>query len=349
MTVHPEFPLQADASVPGLSYNAIQTGLRHEAQTRGLNILSDTGAGITIQLVRGLMSFAPAEGGVTVTVQATTPEWLQFLKERLVDRLEQSAPQVVQDVRWSGEDQAGQHPPNFRLARIVEISAAGPAFLRVRAQAHDLSSFQDDAIHFRLLLPGNTAGPVVWPTLAANGAVRWPKGDKVLHRPIYTVRSVDRQHGIFDFDIFLHDGGRVTEWVRRAAPGEQFGLIGPSGGGIPETNRIFAFADETAFPALARILDTLPPETTGQVALLAQDGDRCGYPIQAPPGVSLIWHRRDYGVSLADLALAADPVSTGHFLWFACEKSDVLRVRAAYKARRGDASQSYIAAYWSQS
>ena len=99
---------------------------------------------------------------------------------------------------------------------------------------------------------------------------------------------------------------------------------------------------------MARILETMPAHTVGQVTLLADAGAACAYPIMAPAGVSIIWHAPQDGVDLGHLALAEHRKNPKHFLWMACEKSKVLRVRSAFKASNGDPAQAYISAYWSR-
>ncbi|KIC41981.1 hypothetical protein RA27_00790 [Ruegeria sp. ANG-R] len=349
MTLHSDFPQQSEAHIPGLTFDAIRRVLRHEATTRDLTVHADSDVEITVQLMRGLLSFSPTARGVQARVQSSRPEWVQVLKEGLVERLAQVAPEMVEGLRWSGADQAGEQPSNFHFARVQSVTPVGRAFLRVRASLPDLSGFQDDAIHFRLVLPPTGVAPAQWPTLAANGTTIWPKGDHALHRPIYTVRSIDRKARTLDVDIFLHEGGRVTDWASSAHPGAELGISGPVGAGIPPTNRLLAYADETAFPALARILESLSPDTIGHVNLLADEGANCNYPITAPKGVSVIWHRRAAGLDLGALALAGHLERPDHYLWVASEKSEVLRVRAGFKNRNGDPTQSYLSAYWSRS
>ncbi|NVO58316.1 siderophore-interacting protein [Rhodobacteraceae bacterium B1Z28] len=348
VTLHPDFPQRSETYIRGLTFNAIRMHLRHEASTRDLKVHTDSDAGITVQLARGLLSFSRAGAGVQARVQAPRPEWLQVLKEGLVERLGQVAPDSVDGLRWSGSDQAGKHPANFHFARVLSVTPLGRAFVRVRASVKDLSGFQDDAIHFRLVLPPEGATAVQWPTLAANGTAVWPKGDQTLHRPVYTVRMLDHATGTLDFDVFLHEGGRVTNWVHTVLPGATFGISGPVGGGIPQTARLLAYADETAFPALARILENLPCDSVGQVTLFADAGAECAYPIHFPDGISVKWHIRADGTDLADLALADHSKRPDHFLWVASEKSEVQRVRAAFKDNNGDPAQAYISAYWSR-
>lgn len=349
MTVQSEFPISADASIPGLHYDAIRMVVRYEAQERDLLIPQDTDDGVSLRLSQGQMFFAPDERGVTVTIRAGKPERLQLLKERLEDWLANAHPQLLEQMRWTGAQRVGDHPPNFFFAEVVSSGPVGNRFLRVRAKASDLSSFQNDSIHFRLVLAPGNFETAEWPIVTENGSTIWPKGEKTLHRPVYTVRSVDHDANTFEFDVFLHEGGRVTDWVGAIQPGVRFGVTGPVGGGIPQTDRIVAFADETGFPALARILETMPSTSIGHIVLLADGGRDGAYPMPLPGDVGMTWLRRNERVDLVDLALTALNQNPDHFLWFATERQEVLRLRMAYKDRKGDPSQAYIASYWSRS
>ena len=349
MTVHSEFAISADASIPGLAYDAIRMVVRHEAQEHNLFVPQDTDESIALRMSQGQMSFFADEGGVSVTIQTSKPQLLQLLKERLEDWLANSAPQLLEQMRWSGAQRVGDHPPNFFFAEVVSSGPVGDRFVRVRAKAPDVSSFQDDSIHFRLVLSPGDFETAEWPIVAETGSTIWPKGEKTLHRPVYTVRSVDHGANTFVFDVFLHEGGRVTDWVGAIQPGDRFGVTGPVGGGIPRTDRIVAFADETGFPALARILETMPSTSIGHVVLLANGNCDGAYPIPSPDDVGVTWLRRNDEVDLVDLALAALDQNPGHFLWFATERRYVLRLRAAYKDRDGDPALAYIASYWSRS
>lgn len=348
MTVRPDFPLHSETTVPGLAFKAMQMVMLHEAKERGLTVVENGETRLSIQTEHGLFGFEDAGDGIAVAIHSARPEWLYMLKERLMERVSHALPDAVRGLRWSGTDQAGSLPPNFHFATIQSVFPVGTAFLRVRASLPDLSSFGDAAIHFRLVLPPDGIDEVEWPTIAENGSTIWPTGEKTLHRPVYTVRAIDRTAGTFDFDVFLHDGGRVTDWAKTVEPETRIGIMGPVGGGIPVTRRMLIYADETAFPAVARILESLPYDAHGHVTLLARDGAYCTYPLTAPQGVSVTWYGHDDAVNLADLALTTRANFQDHFLWFACEKSDVLRVRAAYKESQSDPAKAYISAYWSQ-
>lgn len=348
MTVKPDFPLVAETTVPGLAFAAMKMGMLHEAAEHDLPVTENTDTRVSLETQHGTYSFGAVEGGISITVSAAQPDWLYMLKDALLEHLAHAVPDAIKTIRWSNSQEAGSLPPNFHFVTVQSVKPVGAAFLRVRVKGTDLTSFQDDAIHFRVVLPPEGLDQVEWPHVSENGTTVWPKGDKALHRPVYTTRFIDHDSGLMDFDVFIHDGGRVTEWARQLSPGDRVGLVGPGGGGLPDTQNILLYADETAFPAAARILESLPDTARGHATFLAEDGANCAYAVTAPQGVSVTWIAREEGASLGDLALEVRQEFPNHFLWFACEKADVQRVRAAYKEADGNPANAYIAAYWTK-
>ena len=348
MTIHPEFPRSAEAYLPGISFNAMKAVMLHRAQEIGAPIVENTETRVTLDARNGRLSFTAEADDVRVVAMAKQPDWLFMLKEGFVEQLDHFMPGIAEKIRWSDALEAGELPPNLHFATVQSVTPIGTSFMRVRVQADGLSSFQDDAIHFRLALPPRGSATVEWPHVSENGTTVWPKGDQALHRPVYTTRWIDHETGQMDFDVFLHDGGRATEWVRTVQTGTQVALMGPGGGGIPQTDRIVIFADETALPAAARILETLPANTVGHVTILSSEDASDVYPLTAPAGVSITWLAADSPETLGDLGLKAIEAFPDHFFWFACEKAQVQKVRAAYKAQKKDPSRAYIAAYWNK-
>lgn len=346
MTLQTQFPIQATTALANLAFSAIRMVLLQESKASRLTLSDNNDDLITVQTAQGLISFARDGQGTIVTVSADRPDALFTIKERLMLRLTELAPQVIENLRWSDATETGNLPANFQLVTVLSVIPVGTVFLRVRVQARDLSGFGDDSIHLRLALPLRGQDPVEWPSVAANGSTVWPKGDKALHNPVYTTRWLDKTTGEMDIDVFLHDGGQVTDWASNVKPGTKVGIVGPVGRGIPKTRKILLIADETALPAAARIMETLSENTIGHVTLLTDNGKDCAYPLTAPTGVSITWLSRRDSHNLAELAQAAHRDLPDHFLWFAGEKCDVQIVRTAFKERQGDPSDAYMAVYW---
>ncbi|WP_264211206.1 siderophore-interacting protein [Leisingera thetidis] len=350
MTPPPVFPLESRALLPGMSPAALRRMLLQQAQEHGLPVVEDSPERVTVE-VPGFGHYRMAAHGSAAEagVAAALPDRLFMLQEGLAEHLKTLQPGAAGALQWSGASAAGSLPPNVHFTTVRSVTPVGRCFLRVRVQGGDLSGFREDAIHFRLLLPPPGCAEPEWPKLGSNGAAQWPKGDKALHRPVYTTRWICHESAQMEFDIFLHDGGRAAEWARQAAAGDQLAIAGPGGGGIPRASRLLICADETALPAAARILQSLPAGSRGKATLMAAGGADCGYPVAAPEGVEVTWIRREDGGSLAARAVAERERHPGRFLWFGGEKAEAQRVRQAVKAARAEPANSYIAAYWSMS
>lgn len=349
MAINQSFPIDATTLLNGLSYAAMRQVMLHQAQEHELQVVENSESSVSIEVPSfGRYRCEPVEDGIRIQISAAMPDRLFMLKDNFSETLSHLLPEVAKELRWSDSATQPDRPPNLHFTTVQSITPVGTSFLRVRIKADDLSSFQDDAIHFRLLLPAADCTAPEWPSLSENGSTVWPKGEKALHRPAYTTRWIDRDAGLMDFDVFLHDGGRVTNWARNAGSGDLLVIAGPGGGGIPESSKICIFADETAFPAVARILESLPADSSGEVTLVAANGAECGYPITAPKGVTIIWLTREVASDLPSRALTAHAAHPNHYLWLASEKSDVTPVREALKANKPSPGTSYIAAYWSK-
>ncbi|WP_319531789.1 siderophore-interacting protein [uncultured Cohaesibacter sp.] len=101
-------------------------------------------------------------------------------------------------------------------------------------------------MHFRLIYPQKHGVKPVWPYLNEARRTVWPEGDEALMRPIYTVRTIDREARSFDFDIFMHEGGPTANWAQRVEEGCEIGLLGPAGGWMPKADHMLMAGDETA-------------------------------------------------------------------------------------------------------
>ncbi len=121
-------------------------------------------------------------------------------------------------------------------------------------------------------------------------------------------RSADSPDEV-DVDFVLHSDspGPASAWAQDAHPGQQLLIIGPtrdddSGVGIefnPGSAGIARlYGDETALPAMARILEDWPEGLAGSVDIEVPVGNHL--PIDSPSQVDVRWHFRaegdfDYG------------------------------------------------------
>ncbi|AIY02523.1 hypothetical protein ART_2924 [Arthrobacter sp. PAMC 25486] len=116
-----------------------------------------------------------------------------------------------------------------------------------------------------------------------------------------------------DIDFVLHlDGGSgpAAEWAAAARPGDTLMLVGPCARwgdclGIEyapgEAERVLLVGDETAVPAIAAILETLPPHISGHAVLEVPSAEDF-LDISTPANVEVRWLARgakDHGEELS--------------------------------------------------
>lgn len=337
----------ATADLADIAYADLRQVLIDEAGEHELPIVVDGPDEIRCGTPYGDVGARVAGGGLQLIVSAPSEEWLAVLKDEVVVHLVDAMPALAGRLRWSDAAPAGSLPKNFRLATVIDIEPAGTQFLRVTLQSSNLSVYTNQSIHFRLALPPEGLGEPAWPRLDADGQTVWPDGEKALYRPVYTARSSDAATGRLVFDVFVHDGGRVTEWLRTKPIGQEIGITGPGGGGELDEPLVFLFGDEAAFPALARILENLPADAKGEAYLESQNGDPSDYPVTVPQGVVLHRLKRGAGPALIDSAIARMAGQDDGFLWVAAEKDEVNRLRQALAAElKARGARKYVSAYW---
>ncbi|MBO9474209.1 siderophore-interacting protein [Shimia sp. R10_1] len=346
MTDHPTFPYLAQTELAGIAYPAVQALLLHEAEEHDLELSENSDSRVALMTEYGQLIFDAMEGGVVAAVHSQSEENLFILKESLQESISHFAPELADQMSWSDAGARTGFPPNFQLVTVLSATPLGSNFMRVVVQADDLKNYTDAAIHFRIVLPPAGDDAPQWPAVNDKGVTVWPKGEKALHRPVYTARSVDHDTNRLTFDVFVHEGGRTTDWATSVVPGTKMGLTGPGGGGVPDVAAIAIYADDTGFPAVARMLETLPQETTGRVVLLSAAGASSGYPMPEHANLKPEWHSAATLESLADLALSEREAYADHMLWFAAEKQDVQKMRRFFKDAGLNAKAHYLAAYW---
>lgn len=350
MTVsqHTDFEYRTETALSGLDPSRLRAAMLAEAREHGLDVIDGGDGGLAVLTVYGRCTLSSKAGKARVVLDSPRRDWLFALKDALSEKVSALYAGGELGLRWSDALPEGSPPPNFQSVEIRATQPLGRDFIRITLGVGDLAAFGEDAIHFRLALPAAGDAQPEWPHIGASGATIWPKGDKALHRPVYTVRQIDVARGELVFDLFVHEGGRATEWARSTDIGTRVGLTGPGGGGIPETRRITLYADETGFPAVARTLEALPAEATGHTVLTARDGAACGYPIPEHPGIDVHWQAGWTSMLLADCAIAERPAQAGSFVWFAAEKAGATKLRNWCKRQGIEQRDRYVAAFWSQ-
>ncbi|ADO44125.1 FAD-binding 9, siderophore-interacting domain protein (plasmid) [Ketogulonicigenium vulgare Y25] len=291
-----------------------------------------------------------SDGTARVRIEAPSPASAQNLRDMLAYMLDNVREGLAADLRWlQNVPQAGALPPTFRFATVMDSQRITPRFQRIRLAAKDIAYLTQGGLHIRLLQPKVAADPR-WPSLGANGRTIWPGGDH-LHMPVYTMRAIDDAAGWIDVDIYLHGNGPTCLWAKTARAGTRIGITGPGGGGLSDNAHLILGGDETALPAIARMLEAAPAHATGQAMIeVAYKAEI--QPIAAPAGVALTWLIRGNGPALATAfaraAKAALDTNPEAEIFFGGEKSIAQQLRENLRAPHGKLpANASIAAYWS--
>lgn len=256
------------------------------------------------------------------------------------------------------------HPIALRELEVVRVSDITPGMRRVtltgaQLDAHELaggvrqrafvSTGFDDDIRLFFPYPGETE-----PVLPAvkDGGISFPKERKVLAKA-YTVRSYDPATRELDVDFVRHGVGVATTWAYRARPGDRVHIAGPSVSlGLPGgLDWMLVAGDETALPAIARLLDELPADARGQVFIeIAEDAHR--QELRGLPGVDVSWLPRN-GAEAGATSLLLDAVRGASwwdgdaFAWIAGEQATVRDLRRHLIEDRGlDKTRIDFTGYW---
>ena len=212
------------------------------------------------------------------------------LAEHILGFVEGDAPHIA----WSGDGAAGTPLPYFREMRVVSATNVTPRMRRVRLKGKDIARFAVGGLHVRLLLPPKPGIVPPWPVMGEDGRPVWPKGENRPVMRIYTIREIDVERGEIDIDFVLHEGDNTpgSTWAQQAGPGDIVGVLGPGGGELPEADWYLFAGDETALPAISRILAELPAECRATVLLEVADASE-EQPLRSAAALEIRWMHRN--------------------------------------------------------
>jgi NADPH-dependent ferric siderophore reductase len=190
--------------------------------------------------------------------------------------------------------------------QVRAVRRLSPSYVRLTFTGPDLDRFADPGLDQRIKLvlpaPGRDGFDGVPMDRGWAGLYELP--DEIRPRiRTYTTRALRPDVRELDVDLVLHgDGGPASRFAGSAAPGDVVAFLGPNAdydgdpGGLefrcPEGVPVLLVGDETALPAIARILEELPAGTTGEAVVeVPVGGDRLE--LRRPAGVRLTWLPRD--------------------------------------------------------
>ncbi len=236
------------------------------------------------------------------------------------------------------------------VTRVTEIEH----FTRVTFSSPELADWRSTGPedHAKIFFPDPHTGELRAPTPVgpdADGIVR-PEGEMFGRdfTPLNVRVDAGSGHTVFDLDVLRHeDPGPAARWAVQAELGDELVMVGPRGSiaAAAEAPRVVCFADETALPAVARWIESMPrnarievvadiPEPLDWVRLyLAAQGGR-DVPVTAAPG------------SLDEAAQQLD-VDAETYVFAGGEAGRLVPLRRYLRRELGFAKEQYsISGYW---
>lgn len=301
----------------------------------------------------GRTDIRAVDGKLLIALDCLSDEALQLTRSMLAEHLFYFAGDDPFELTWSAPAPRSALA-KLCLATVVSTTEVTPRMRRVVFRCKDVTPFLAGDIHVRVVVPPKGREPV-WPGLREDGRVSWPEGEDELLVRVYTIRAVDAERGELTIDFFQHpEPGIVTpgaDFARDAMQGDIVAIMGPGGGHVPKAPSILLAGDETALPAIARILAETPAGTSIRAIVEVEDAAE-EQPLPTAGTLDLRWlHRAGYVVGARDTLATATIEATGTidqetFVWVACEKGDVRRIRKHLKGKGHDRKKMYVAYYW---
>ncbi|MFB7494862.1 siderophore-interacting protein [Streptomyces sp. NPDC056161] len=248
-------------------------------------------------------------------------------------------------------ERPARKPRKPHTAQVVRTERLSPHMQRVVLGGAELAGFEADTCtdhYVKLLFP---AAGVTYPEPFDMERIRaeFPRDQWPVTRT-YTVRAWDPAQRELTLDFVVHgDEGLAGPWALRVRPGETVRFMGPGGAYAPDAGADWHLlaGDESALPAIARSLETLP-EGVRAHAFVEISGPEEEQKIDS--GVPVVWvHRGDrpVGEALVEAVRALEfPAGRVHAFvhgeaGFVKELRRLLRVE--YAIPREDLS---ISGYW---
>ncbi|WP_022872048.1 siderophore-interacting protein [Nesterenkonia alba] len=170
----------------------------------------------------------------------------------------------------------------------------------------------------------------------------------------YTIRHIDRERQHIWVDFVIHgDEGIAGPWAAGAQPGDQISFFGPGSGYAPrpEADWHLLAGDESALPAIAASVESMPAQAQGLALIEVRDAAE-EQPIAAPAGVEVRWLHRgaDFSPETTQLtaAVAEVEIPSGDVqIFIHGEREQMKAIRRNLVKERGvDRRGMSLSAYW---
>lgn len=243
-----------------------------------------------------------------------------------------------------------RHEPAIRRLSVSATRKLSPGFVRITLTGDDLKGFTSSGPtdHSKLFFPDPATGTISAPAIV-DGRMERPQDGTIIVRD-YTPRQFRGGAAPeLDFDFFLHGDGPASAWAAAAAVGDPIVVAGPRGSRMPPAGlaRVVVAADETAMPALARWIESLPAEV--EVVAFASVANESDAAYLEPAHVNrarVVWIEQQPD-ALERAFRAYGPISDDTFVWVAGEATSLVPIRRYLRRELGlPAAQVKVDGYW---
>ena len=346
--------LTAEATIPTAAGSAYVAAVCERLLKSEFAASADSASGrIELRDGLGIGTLEALSGRLRMKAEAPTEQGLSILKFLLSMHVEEVAAAEKPDVVWTGDGCGLEVLPSFREMTVLRVADVTPHVRRITLTGHDLKRFESDSVHVRLLFPPEGLAIPEWPKPGKNGRPVWPPEDRKPAQRVYTIRRIDAASAEMDIDFVMHEvPGIASGWAARAKAGTIVGLLGPGGREMTSNDWVLLAGDETAIPAMARILEKLPATTRG-VALIEAEDAREVQELAHPAGVEVRWLFRSgeepgRNTLLADAVMAVRwPTDGSSYAWLGAEEATARRLRAYWRDEMGlEKGRWQAVSYW---
>ncbi|GLS38721.1 NADPH-dependent ferric siderophore reductase [Mesorhizobium tianshanense] len=312
------------------------------------------GACSRIDTAFGSASMQACQRCLKVFAEGRDETSLAYVKLSIAEHLLHFAAAERPAIVWQGDGAAGQKLPYFREMRVVRSASVTPHMRRLTLAGNDLGRFATGGFHVRLLLPRDDAVPA-WPVTGEDGRPAWPEAERRPDVRVYTIRRIDVEKGEVDIDFVLHDGDGMpgARFAANARIGDIVGMTGPGGGDVPSAGWCLLAGDETALPAIGRIVEALPAGVHAVVRIEVADADE-EQKLVSQATLDIKWLHRN-GVAPGKSALLQNAVrdvpwpedGRSVFAWVGCEHRSFRAIRSYLRQdRKLERNAHLVVAYW---
>ncbi|NTG51303.1 siderophore-interacting protein [Agrobacterium rhizogenes] len=289
----------------------------------------------------GIGTIEVTDQGLRLYAEAGDLPSLATVRDVMASHLEEFAWREKPDIRWNGDGCDSSVVPNLRIMTVATMTDLTARMRRITLKGENLDWFTTGDPHIWLLFPPADLEVPEWPVLGPNGRPAWPPYGKRPTTRTYTIRRIDVAAGEIDVDFVLHgDQGVASAWAETARAGDVIGMMGPGGGGMPAMDWCLLAGDETAIPAIARMLESLPETAQGIVLIeVADKGEE--QTLLGPAGIDIRWlHRNGEAAGRSRLLEGAvkairPPSDVSFGLWAGAESATARALRTYWRRDLG--------------